>query len=159
MKQILPTLLLAIATLPIAAHAQYQTTYICTGSDGGKSIQDKPCTKAETTKRIATPTDLPASPIYTGPAATNSRKPRQTTKAKTKRVRNGRSWTNGQAATCRSIQHRKDTLQAMGRSGLSSGQRNRVRRDLRQVEDDLKAKCRNIVPQRYWTRGHDSPRP
>lgn len=151
--------LVSALIVPIAA-AQHQITYVCTSADGQKSIQDEPCPTGDASRHIPTATNLPTAPTFKRRGtATQARPKRRSRPGATRNGNSKRGWSKQDAARCRDLYHRKLALEARSRAGYRAREGEHIRRALRRIEDNLKANCRNKVPQRYWTRGRDSPLP
>ncbi len=127
------------------------TAYICEDGSGHRSIQDRPCAAASSSRAV----DIEARAAAPAVSSEGSRPPSVAGKPQ-RRV--DRGWSARDASRCRQYQEGKFQLQSRMRAGYTVSEGERLRSGLDKLNGMLESRCRK-VPQRYWVRGNASDKP
>ena len=150
--------LLCLAVLSTSSLAN-DPVFVCRDSAGKRSIQDSPCGASESTERRLQALDLPDKILSQTPAPAIREATRPSAPQRHKVAKRAPGYDMQRIQECREHVHRLHSIDARYRAGYTAAEEERLRRGRKETGDKINERCRNVVPQRFWSNGRKSPDP
>lgn len=150
---------LACLSLTSLALFANDPVFVCRDSAGKRSIQDSPCGATESTERRLQALDLPDKILSQTPAPAIREATRPSAPQRHKVAKRAPGYDMQRIQECREHVHRLHSIDARYRAGYTAAEEERLRRGRKETGDKINERCRNVVPQRFWSNGRKSPDP